>query len=327
MKNKKIVIAGGTGFIGQELVRYFGKENNILILTRQIKDAANNRNKYNSLTAADLVNTRQVKWDGKNIDEWVKELDGTDIIINLAGKTVNSRYTPKNKREILESRINATKVIGEVIRKSASPPKLWINASSATIYRNAEDRPQDDYTTEFENDFSVQVCLAWEKAFNEQITPGTRKVALRLAITLGTGGVLIPYFNLVKFGLGGKQGSGKQMFSWVHIEDVCRAIEWIAEQDGMNGAYNCTSPNPVTNREFMRLLRKATGNKFGLPAFEWMLKMGAVIIGTETELILKSRWVLPTKILETGFQFKYPFLQDALAEIVSKVPRRQYHLF
>jgi hypothetical protein len=327
MKNKKIVIAGGTGFIGQELVRYFGKENNILILTRQIKDAANNRNKYNSLTAADLVNTRQVKWDGKNIDEWVKEVDGTDIIINLAGKTVNSRYTPKNKREIRESRINATKVIGEAIRKSSSPPKLWINASSATIYRNAEDRPQDDYTTEFEDDFSVQVCLAWEKTFNEQITPGTRKVALRLAITLGTGGVLIPYFNLVKLGLGGKQGSGKQMFSWVHIEDVCRAVEWIAEQDSMNGPYNCTSPNPVTNREFMHLLRKATGNKFGLPAFEWMLKMGAVIIGTETELILKSRWVLPTKILETGFQFKYPFLQDALAEIVSKVPRKQYHLF
>lgn len=327
MKNKKIVIAGGTGFIGQELVKYFGKENNIVILTRQLTNTTNNRNKYNTLTEADLIKTRTVKWDGKNIGEWASELEGADIIINLAGKTVNSRYTSKNKKEILESRINATKVIGEAIRQCSKPPKLWINASSATIYKNADDKPQDDYTTEFENDFSVQVCLAWEKAFNEQLTPGTRRIALRLAITLGAGGVLLPYFNLLKFGLGGRQGGGKQMFSWVHIEDVCRTIEWMDSRVEMQGYYNCTSPNPVTNKEFMSLLRKATGHKIGLPAFAWMLKIGAVMIGTETELILKSRWVLPTKLLESGFEFKYPFLKDAFAEIISKVPRRQYHLF
>lgn len=327
MKDKKIVIAGGSGFIGQELVRYFGKENKIVILSRQIEGAANNRNHYNSLSEADLINTRYVKWDGVSCGDWVAELEGASLLINLAGKTVNSRYTEKNKKEILNSRINATRVLGEAIQQCTHPPYLWINSSSATIYRNAADGPQDDYTTEFENDFSVQVCLAWEKAFNEQVTPSTRKVALRLSITLGSGGVMIPYFNLVKFWLGGRQGSGKQMFSWVHIEDVCRAIDWIEAHDKMSGPYNCTSPNPVTNREFMQRLRKATGHRFGLPAFTWMLKFGAWLIGTETELILKSRWVLPKKIQETGFRFKYAQLQDAFADIISKVPRRQYRLF
>ena len=161
----------------------------------------------------------------------------------------------------------------------------------------------------------------------DQNTSNTRKVALRMAIVLGAGGVLIPYFNLLKFGLGGKQGNGKQMFSWVHIEDACRMTEWIANNDTIEGVYNCSSPGPVTNQEFMKTLRNATGNKIGLPAYTWMLKIGAALIGTETELILKSRWVLPAKILETGFTFKYPLLKDALADIIGKVPRKQYHLF
>jgi uncharacterized protein len=148
-----------------------------------------------------------------------------------------------------------------------------------------------------------------------------------MAITLGPGGVLIPYFNLLKFALGGKQGSGKQMYSWVHIEDTCRIIEWIAQHENMEGTYNCSSPNPVTNKEFMQELRKATGHKFGLPAFEWMLKMGAPLIGTEVELVLKSRWVVPTRLLESGYQFKFPFLKDAFAEIIRDIPRKQYHLF
>jgi len=148
-----------------------------------------------------------------------------------------------------------------------------------------------------------------------------------MAITLGPGGILIPYFNLLKFGLGGKQASGKQMYSWVHIEDTCRIIEWICDHKEISGTYNSSSPNPVTNEEFMRIFRKVTGHIVGLPAYKWMLQIGALLIGTELELVLKSRWVLPTRILETGFQFKHPLLEDALSDIINKVPRKQYHLF
>lgn len=327
MKTKKIIIAGGTGFIGEAMTRYFNKENEIIILTRKISNSKTNRNNYSLINYSDLPNVKYRQWDGKTLGDWAKELEGSEIIINLAGKTVNCRYTEKNKKEIFDSRTNATKVIGEAISNCAVPPKLWINSSSATIYRYAEDRTQDEYTGEFHNDFSVQVCQLWEKTFYEQRTPFTRKVALRMAITLGAGGVMLPYFNLLKFGLGGQQGNGKQMYSWVHIEDTCRMIDWIYEHKELEGTFNCCSPNPVANKIFMSALRKVTKTLFGLPAYKWTLKIGATLIGTETELILKSRWVVPTKFLETGFAFKYPLLEDALKEIISKVPRRQYHLF
>ena len=327
LENKKIIIAGGNGFIGQEMTRYFGKENQVIVLSRQNQSKKNNRNSYNSLKKEEYENIKFVKWDGKVIGEWVKELETSDIIINLAGRSVNCRYTEKNKKEIFESRTKPTQIIGQAIKQCNTPPKLWINASSATIYRHADDKPQDEYSGEIQNDFSVQVCKLWERTFHDQRTPFTRKVALRMAITLGAGGVLIPYFNLLKYGLGGKQGTGKQMFSWIHIEDTCRMIEWIYDHKEMNGTYNCCSPNPVSNKEFMDLLRKETGHKVGLPAYKWMLKIGAIIIGTETELILKSRWVVPAKIRETGFQFKFPNLENAFADIIQKVPRKQYHLF
>lgn len=327
MKNKKIILAGGTGFMGQEMIKYFGKENDIVVLTRQLPDTDNNRNHYTSLTENDLLRVRFVKWDGKTTGAWAAELNNTDLLINLAGKTVNCRYNQKNKEEILNSRTDAVKAIGTAIQQCTDPPKLWINASSATIYRHAMDKPQDEYTGEFHEGFSVNVCQQWEKTFYEQPTPATRKVALRMAITLGTSGVLIPYFNLLKFGLGGRQGSGKQMYSWVHIEDTCRMIDWIEQHTAIEGTYNCSSPNPVTNTEFMQSLRKATHTRFSLPAYEWILKMGAALIGTETELVLKSRWVVPTKMTKAGFTFKYPLLKDAFADIISKVPRKQYHLF
>ena len=327
MKNTKIVIAGGTGFIGQEMIKYFGKENSIIILTRQLLNTQTNRNDYSDLSKIDLLNVEFIKWDGKTQGEWCTSLNGADMVINLAGKSVNCRYNEKNKKEIIDSRTDATNAIGIAIRNCKIPPLLWINSSSATIYRHAEDRPQDEYTGEMHNDFSVQVCKRWEKSFYDQRTAGTRKVALRMAITIGPGGILIPFFNLLKFGLGGKQASGKQMFSWVHIEDTCRMIEWIFDHKEIEGTYNCCSPNPVNNEVFMKTLRKATGHKFGLPAFEWMLKLGAPLIGTELELVLKSRWVVPTKILETGFQFKFPELKNAFEDILNKVPRKHYHLF
>jgi uncharacterized protein len=325
--NKKIIIAGGTGFMGEEMIRYFGKQNQIIVLTRNSSKAINNRNSYSSLTKEDLQNTDFIQWDGATVSDWEHQLEHADLLINLSGKSVNCRYTEANKKAIFDSRLLPTKALGTAINQLTHPPKIWINASSATIYRNATDRPQDEYTGEIENDFSVQVCKQWEQTLYEQRTPFTRKVALRMAITLGSGGVLIPYFNLLKFGLGGRQGSGKQMYSWVHIEDTCRMIEWLYDHKELEGTFNCSSPNPVTNEVFMQTLRNITGYKFGLPAFEWMIKLGTAVIGTEAELVLKSRWVVPTKILETGFQFQYPLLKDALENIISKVPRRQYLLF
>jgi uncharacterized protein len=322
MNNKKIIIAGGTGFIGQELVNWFGNSNEIVILTRALPAAENN-----SYSSSHAQNARYVQWDGKNLSDWATELEGADLLINLAGKSVNCRYNKKNMQEIFDSRTNATTVLGLAVKQAVRPPRLWINAASATIYRHATDRPQDDETGEIGSGFSVEVCKLWEKVFFEQRTPITRKVALRMAIALGNGGVMVPYFNLLKFALGGKQGSGSQMYSWVHIADVCRMIEWIDEHDELEGTYNCSSPGPVSNSDFMQTLRKVTGHKIGLPAFTWMLKMGAAVIGTETELLLKSRWVIPTKILATGFQFTYPVLEDAFKEIVSHTPRKRYHLF
>ncbi|MBS1655442.1 MAG: DUF1731 domain-containing protein, partial [Bacteroidetes bacterium] len=222
---------------------------------------------------------------------------------------------------------SSTKILGTAIQKCSIAPQLWINASSATIYPDSRDHPNDEYCNKFDTDFSVRVCQLWEKTFYEQATLLTRKVALRMAITLGPGGILIPYFNLLKFGLGGKQGNGKQMYSWVHIEDTCRMIEWIFDHKEIKGTYNCSSPHPVNNKTFMKTLRSCTHHKFGLPAYEWMLKLGAIFLGTETELILKSRWVLPTKILESGFRFKFSNLEDAFKDIVKQVPRKQYHLF
>lgn len=337
MKDKKIVIAGGTGFIGQALAAYFGKDNDIVILGRSIpadhplttqKPSSNNTFGTQLLTAADGYRIQYLHWDGLRIEQsWAKAIDGCDLVINLAGKSVNCRYTPKNKQEIFDSRTDSTKAIGLAIRDAVVPPKVWINAASATIYRHAEDRPQDEYTGEIGDGFSVLVCKKWEQTFEEQRTPFTRKVGLRIAITLGTGGVIVPYLNLLKFALGGKQGSGNQMYSWVHIEDLCRVVKWVFQREKLEGVYNVSSPNPVTNRQFMQSLRKATGHRIGLPAYTWMLKIGALLIGTETELILKSRWVLPTKLLETGFIFRYPDAEDAMRSIVEKIPRKKYHLF
>lgn len=327
MTNCKIIIAGGSGFIGEELIKYFGKNNHIIVLTRKIPDSSNNRNTYTNLTAEDLINTKFTVWDAKTIGNWCKELENADLLINLAGKSVNCRYTQKNKQDIVDSRVSSTKILGEAILQLQHPPKLWINSSSATIYRHATDKPQDEYTGEIKTDFSVQVCKKWEEAFYQPRTEFTRKIALRMAITLGAGGVMIPYYNLLKFGLGGKQGNGEQMYSWIHITDTCRIIEWLWTHPELEGTFNCSSPSALSNNNFMKTLREVTHTKFGLPAYKWMLQLGAAVIGTETELVLKSRWVKPTRLLESGFQFTYPKLKEALSNIIEQTPKSQYKLF
>ena len=323
---KKIVIAGGTGFIGEALIQHFSTDNEVVVLTRGLKNEQTNSYKSNAyLNTKD--NVRYVIWDATTQGPWVKELEGAHILINLCGKSVNCRYTTRNKREIFDSRTKPTITLGESIHTLITPPKLWINAASATIYRHATDGPQDENNGEIENDFSVQVCKLWEKSFFDCRTPCTRKIALRMAVTLGRGGVMIPYLNLIKFGLGGRQGSGKQMYSWVHIEDTCRIIDWLYTQKELEGVYNCCSPTPVNNETFMATLRKVTQKSFGLPAYEWMLKIGAMLIGTETELLLKSRWVLPTRLLNKGYTFMYANIEDAFTEIINNTPRKTYHLF
>ncbi len=326
MKGKKIVIAGGTGFIGQAIVAFYGKENHFVVLSRAGVNTHNNNAGQQLLSPAQGYQVTYRRWDGIHVEKhWANELEGADILINLAGKSVNCRYTEKNKKELFESRIIPTRTLGEAVRNCIAPPKLWINGSSATIYRHATDKPQDEYTGEIENDFSVQVCKQWEEALFEQRTPFTRKVALRMAIALGEGGVMIPYFSLLKYGWGGKQGNGKQQYSWIHVDDICRLIQWLFDHTDIEGCLNCVSPNAVSNENFMQILRKLTDHKTGIPLFSWMLKLANIFIGTEKELLLKSRWVLPTKLVEKGFTFKFAHLELALSDIINKTPRKKYH--
>ena len=285
MRGKKIVIIGGSGFIGQALAARWQNDNRVVILGRRNAD-------------------------------WKADIDGCDIVVNLAGRSVNCRYNRRNRREILESRVLSTVAIGDAIQQATKPPKIWVNMSSATIYRHAEDRPQDEYTGEMENDFSVQVCKQWEGAFFNRRTPFTRKIAIRTAITFGKGGALIPYRRLVRLGLGERQGSGRQMTSWVHIDDIGRAVEWFFDHPELEGVFNLAAPGPVTNAVFMATLRRLMGRGYGLAAPAWLLKIGAFLIGTETELMLKSRWVVPTRLEKTGFAFSFPGLEKALDNIL-----------
>ncbi|HEK20822.1 MULTISPECIES: TIGR01777 family oxidoreductase [unclassified Mucilaginibacter] len=305
MKFDKIILAGGAGSLGTTLARYYSdKAREIIILSRKPKAAQGN--------------IRTVVWDAKTDGDWVKELDNSDLLINLCGKNVNCRYTEKNKAEILSSRLVPTRLLGDVIGKLQNPPALWLNAASATIYRHAEDRPQDEETGDIGYGFSVDVCKQWEHTFLEQQTPQTRKVALRIGIVLSQNGGAFPALcNLVKFGLGGKQGNGNQYVTWIHEQDVAAVTEWIYDHPELTGAINATSPNALKNTEFMHVICKAYGISFGLPSPKWLLEIGAAIIGTETELVLKSRWVYPKLLLDSGYQFQYPEAAHAVNDLVS----------
>jgi len=264
-------------------------------------------------------NIKTLIWDGKTIGGWADELEGAELLVNLCGKNVNCRYNKKNMKEIVASRILPTTLLGEVIGKLDNPPALWINVTSATIYRHAEDRPQDEETGEIGTGFSIDVCREWEATFFNSKTPKTRKIALRMSIVMGASDGAFPrLLNLVKMGMGGKQGNGEQYVSWVHEQDAARCTEWLLEHTELDGAINCTAPGPIKNKTFMRYIREAARMPFGLPAPEWLLKIGAVVIGTETELILKSRWVLPQRLLNGGFAFQFAQAELAVKDICHK---------
>lgn len=311
MSRSRIVIAGGTGFIGKFLLNAWSSRHDIIVLTRQQK-------KYRAQGSV-----RYVSWDPQRDGDWMQAIDGADLLINLTGKSVNCRYTEKNREAILQSRIQATAALGRAIKQAAIPPACWINASSATIYRHAEDHAQDEYTGETGHDFSMDVCHAWERCFFEQDTPQTRKVALRIGITLGAGSALDTLLRLAKSGLGGRQGSGRQKVTWIHYLDLIGIMYWIWKHPKMEGIFNCCSPNAVSNNHFMQTLRKAAGIPFGIPMPEPFIRMGALLIGTSPELVLKSRWVVPTRLLQSGFVFRYPQLQQALEDIIDTMPLQQ----
>ena len=314
MKGKHIILAGGTGFVGQEMAKHWAVDNKVTILTRNIKGSADNSFGEKVLPE----NVQLLQWDGKNIGDWATALEGSDIVINLAGRSVNCRYNDANKAEILNSRVDATRVLGKAVSLLHQPPELFINVASATIYRHAEDRPQDEATGEIGEGFSVEVCKAWEQAMNETPMPRTRKVILRMAIVFGHGGVLVPYSWLARLGIGGKHSNGRQMFSWIHIDDVLSMVEWLYEHKDQKGTYNASAPDPLPNKVFMKLLRNIYHMPLGIPAPSWLLEIAAFIHRTETELLLKSRWVIPARLQKAGFTFKYSKMKEALENLLIK---------
>jgi len=307
----KIVIPGGSGQVGTILARAFHRKgHDVVVLSRR----------------PNVRPWRVIAWDGLTLGDWQREIDACDVVINLTGRNVNCRYTPANREEILESRVSSTRVVGQAIARAARPPGLWLQASTATIYAHRYDRPNDEYSGILGGgetnapsswNFSIDVARAWERAFDEAATAGTRKVALRSAMTLSpdAGGVFDTLLCLARHGLGGSAGDGKQYMSWIHHEDFIAAVRWLIDRDDFEGVVNVAAPNPLPNAEFMRVLRQACGIRLGLPARTWMLELGAVLLRTETELVLKSRRVVPARLLEEGFRFKYPDWRGAATDL------------
>jgi uncharacterized protein (TIGR01777 family) len=274
---------------------------------------------------------RTLHWDGATLDPiWTDTLEDADAVIHLSGRSVNCRYNAANRRDIIDSRVVPTLLIGRAIERAKRPPKLWMNASTSTFYRNALDRPQDEFTGELGGsepgvpetwNFSIDVARRWEEAFYASKTPATRKIALRSSMTMSPdpGGVFSVLLGLVRAGLGGTEGSGKQFVSWIHDRDYCRATDFLIAHPEISGPVNLTVPNPLPNREFLRDLRRAAGMPFGLPATEWMLDIGAFFLRTETELILKSRRAYPAVLLQQCFQFDFPSWPEAATDLVARM--------
>ena len=310
----KIVIPGGSGQVGQILARHFHAGGHMVtVLSRSPRPAP----------------WRVVSWDGATPGGWISEFEQSDVCINLAGRSVNCRYTPANRSIIYESRIQSTRLLHQVLSSLNRAPRLWVNASTATIYRHALDRAMNEAEGELGGNepgapdtwnFSIDVAKGWEEAFFSTPTPLTRKIAMRSAITLSPdrGGVFDVLLGLVRHGLGGTQGPGTQFVSWIHEADFVRAIDLLIAQEGFSGVVNLASPNPLPNRDFMGALRDAWGIRFGLPNPEWIIEIGTWLMRTESELVLKSRRVVPGRLRAGGFQFLFPEWPSAARELVSR---------
>ncbi|MFH6998951.1 TIGR01777 family oxidoreductase [Flavobacterium sp. FlaQc-57] len=299
----KLIIAAGTGFLGQVLVNHFkNKFEEIVILTRG--------------KSQKIDGIKYVNWNARTFSGWENELENATVLINLAGKSVDCRYTQKNKKEILLSRIESTKILNKAVLNCKNPPKHWLNSSTSTIYRFSLDKQMDEVDGEIGNDFSINVALSWEKAFFKTETPKTLKTALRTSIVLGkNGGAFIPLKTLAKIGFGGKQGKGNQFISWIHEEDFANAIDFIIQKQ-ISGIINIVSPEPIHNTDFMQKLRKVVGCPFGIPMSKFFLEIGFFFIRTETELVLKSRNVIPKRLLENGFEFKFGDIDNAFENLI-----------
>jgi len=298
----RIIIAGGSGSLGRALIKYLPFDQASFVVL--------SRNKSDVIPGANVV-----YWDGKEAGPWCKELEGADVLINLCGKSVDCRYTEKNKAAILDSRIQPTRLLGKAIMDAKTPPKLWINASSATYYRHSEDLDMDEDTGERGDGFSVGICRKWEEAVDQYSSASTRKIILRISMVLGQDhGVLPVLVGLAKKGLGGAMGNGRQYMSWIHEKDFAGIIAGAIQNESWSGVFNCTAPNPCTNNEFMQLIRKAAHARFHFRSRAWMLKIGAFFLRTETELVLKSRKVVPGRLLKKGYVFQYPMIAQAIAD-------------
>jgi uncharacterized protein len=309
----KIVMPGGSGQVGTVLARAFhAAGHHVVVLSRR----------------PPVKPWPVMAWDGRTLGDWASEIDGADVVINLAGRSVNCRYTAQNRREILESRILSTQVVGRAIAGARKPPAVWLQASTATIYAHRHDADNDEALGIIgggEPDvpdtwrFSIDVARAWECMFNEAGTPGTRKIAMRSAMTMtpdpGVNGVFDRLMWLVRSGLGGSAGGGRQFMSWIHHRDFVRSLHWLIDRQDMEGVVNIAAPYPLPNAEFMRILRQVAGVPVGLPANRWMLEAGAVLLRTETELILKSRRVVPARLLASGFTFEHPHWAAAARDL------------
>ena len=321
----KFLIPGGTGHVGQMLARELvAQGNDVVVLSRTTRPTV----AMGEASDAGGANIRTAVWDGKTLGPWVSEIDGSDVVINLAGRTVNCRYTPANLKEMMDSRVLSTRVVGQAIEAAKSPPRVWLQMSTATVYAHRFDAANDDIGGQIGGDEpdapaywknSVDIALAWEAAQAEAHTPRTRQVALRTAMVMSreAGSIFDVLSRLVRFRLGGPVGGGQQYVSWIHGEDFVRALAFLVETSDLSGPVNLAAPNPLPFSAFMRAFREAYGVRLGLPATKWMAEIGAIVLRTDTELLLKSRRVVPRRLLDAGFTFKHPTWPAAVQALVS----------
>ena len=303
--NTTTVIIGANGFLGRYLCRHFARNG------REVVAIARSRKGWSG-------DGMFLEWDGENMGPWALALEGAELVINLSGRSVNCRYNAENMAEIKRSRVTTTELVGRAIAACRVPPKLWINSSTATWYRHAEDKPQDEWDGAPGEGFSHDVAEAWENAFfGSKVPAETRKVALRIGMVLANEPETVydVLTGLTNRALGGAMGSGNQRVSWIHMDDFLRSVEFVMRDPFIDGIVNATAPDFPTTRELMKAFRETVGMPIGLPSAKWMLTIGAALMGTETELVLKSRWAEPLRLREAGFRWRYPMAVDAIEDL------------